>query len=54
MYKIKYFDMPDIGVDIGEIMGKMMKEARFTDDIDVILPVPLAKERKRLRGFNQS
>ena len=54
MYKIKYFDMPDIGVDIGEIMGKMMKEARFTDDIDVILPVPLAKERKRQRGFNQS
>ena len=54
VYKIKYFDMPDIGVDIGEIMGKMMKEARFTDDIDVILPVPLAKERKRQRGFNQS
>lgn len=54
VYKIKYFDMPDTGVDIGELMGRQMKAAGFTDDIDIILPVPLAKKRKRQRGFNQS
>ncbi len=54
VYQIKYFDMPDTGVDIGEIMGRQMKAAGFTDDINIILPVPLAKERERQRGYNQS
>lgn len=54
VYQIKYFGMADTGIDIGEIMGIQMKAAGFTDDIDIILPVPLTKERKRQRGFNQS
>lgn len=54
VYQIKYFDMPDTGFDIGWLMGRQMKAAGFTDDIDVILPVPLAKKRERQRGFNQS
>lgn len=54
VYQIKYFDMPDTGIDIGELMGRQMKATGFTDDIDIILPVPLAKERERQRGFNQS
>lgn len=54
VYQIKYFGMADTGIDIGEIMGRQMKAAGFTDDIDIILPVPLTKERKRQRGFNQS
>ncbi len=54
VYKIKYFDKPDTGFDIGQMMGRQMKAARFTLDIDIILPVPLAKERERQRGFNQS
>ncbi len=54
VYQIKYFDMPDTGVDIGVLMGRQMKATGFTDDIDIIVPVPLAKERERQRGFNQS
>ena len=27
---------------------------QFFDGIDVLVPVPLAKERRRQRGFNQS
>ncbi len=54
VYQVKYFNMPDTGVDIGYLMGRQMKAAGFTDDIDIILPVPLAKERERQRGFNQS
>ncbi len=54
VYQVKYFDMPDTGIDIGYLMGRQMKATAFTDDIDLILPVPLAKERKRQRGFNQS
>ena len=54
VYQIKYFDMPDTGVYIGVLMGRQMKATGFTDDIDIIVPVPLAKERERQRGFNQS
>lgn len=54
VYQIKYFDMPDTGIDMGELMGRQMKAAGFTDDIDILLPVPLTKERERQRGYNQS
>jgi predicted amidophosphoribosyltransferase len=54
VYQIKYFDKPDTGVDIGTLMGKAMKDSDFLNDIDALLPVPLAKTRERERGFNQS
>jgi ComF family protein len=54
VYQIKYFDKPDTGVDIGTLMGKAMKDSDFLNDIDALLPVPLAKTREYERGFNQS
>lgn len=54
VYQLKYFDKPDLGIEIGEMMGKMMTDNGFFSDIDCILPVPLAKERQRKRGYNQS
>lgn len=54
IYQLKYNDKPDIGTDLGVLMGRMVKEVGFFDDIDAILPVPLAKKRIRERGYNQS
>ena len=54
IYQLKYFDKPEIGIEAGEMIGKMMANKGFFDDIDCILPVPLAKERLRKRGYNQS
>lgn len=54
VYQIKYYNKPDTGVDIGTLMGKAMKDSDFLNDIDALLPVPLAKAREHERGFNQS
>lgn len=54
IYQLKYFHKSDLGIDMGLMMGKMLKTSGFFDDIDYILPVPLAKKRRRERGYNQS
>ena len=44
--------------EIGEVMGRMMAReilpSGFFDDIDGIVPIPLAPARQRQRGYNQS
>lgn len=54
VYQLKYFDKPEIGVEVGKKMGKVMNRHGFFDDIDCIMPVPLEKKRERKRGYNQS
>lgn len=52
VYDIKYHDAPELA----RMMGRMMAEeyASFFDGIDLLLPVPLTKQRQRKRGYNQS
>ncbi len=54
VYKLKYGGRPDIGEDMGRLMGVEMAYAHYFDDIDALFPVPLAKNRLRQRGYNQS
>lgn len=54
IYQLKYSGKPDIGIDVGKLMGKMMQERGFFEGMDYILPVPLARERQAERGYNQS
>ena len=52
VYDIKYHDAPELA----RMMGRMMAEeyASFFDGIDLLLPVPLTKQRQRKRGYNQA
>lgn len=54
IYSLKYEGNRDIGFTIGRMMGQEMVRAGFLDDIDVLLPVPLAESRLQQRGYNQS
>ncbi len=54
IYRLKYDSRPDIGRDIGRTMASEMLTSGFFDDIDALLPVPLASKRLRQRGYNQS
>lgn len=54
VYQIKYFNKPDTGTEVGTLMGSAMRDAGFLNDVNALLPVPLAKTRERERGFNQS
>jgi ComF family protein len=54
VYRLKYDNRPDIGEDMGRVMAHEMPRSDFFSDIDVLLPVPLARKRYRQRGYNQS
>ena len=54
LYELKYKSHPEIGVVMGRMMAKELQPFGFFDEIDGIVPVPLAKKRLRQRGYNQS
>ena len=54
LYELKYKNHPEIGVVMGRMMAKELMRSGLFDDIDAIVPVPLAKKRERQRGYNQS
>ena len=54
LYELKYKNHPEIGVVMGRMMAKELIRSGLFDDIDALVPVPLAKKRERERGYNQS
>jgi ComF family protein len=54
IHNLKYKGIKEIGFELGRIYGLTLKSSGFTDDIDLIIPVPLHSAKKRMRGFNQS
>lgn len=54
IHNLKYRGIKEIGFELGKIYGLSLKSSGFTDDIDLIIPVPLHPSKKRTRGFNQS
>lgn len=51
---LKYHHRPEVGVFFGERMAEELLETDFFEGIDFLVPVPLAKDRQRQRGYNQS
>lgn len=54
IYSMKYFNHPEIAQTMGREAAQEFKMNDFFNDIDFIIPVPLAKVRERKRGYNQS
>lgn len=52
LYRLKYDGDIDIAPAIGRIMADKIKERKW--DIDIVIPVPLHKDRLNERGYNQS
>ena len=53
-FHLKYMHRPQIGDFFGEMMAQDLADTDFFDGIDAIIPLPLAKDRLRKRGYNQS
>lgn len=54
IHLLKYYDHKKIGIYMGRCMASYITdESNFFDDIDCIIPIPLAKERLKQRGYNQ-
>lgn len=54
LYQLKYNHRPELAVYMGRLLAQEGIKVNFFDDIDAIIPIPLAKNRKRERGYNQS
>jgi ComF family protein len=54
IHNLKYKGVKEIGYELGRIYGLSLKASGFMNDIDLIIPVPLHPDKKRIRGFNQS
>jgi ComF family protein len=54
IHNLKYKGIKEIGSELGRIYGLSLKSSGFTNDIDLLIPVPLHPSKKRSRGFNQS
>lgn len=54
VYSFKYHNRPDNAMLMGQLAAKELTAGGFFSGIDAIVPVPLARNRQRQRGYNQS
>ena len=54
LYELKYKNHPEIGEVMGRMMARELQKNGLFDDIDALVPVPLARKREHERGYNQS
>lgn len=51
---MKYYHHPEYGYRLGQMMAHELLPSGFFDGVTAIMPIPLARNRERKRGFNQS
>lgn len=54
VYSFKYWNEPEVAVQIGEFMALDIEDSGFFNDIDYLIPIPLNHKKKNKRGYNQS
>lgn len=54
LHQLKYNNHPEVGIRLGKLMGKELRDAGYGNRLDLIVPVPLHESRRRKRGYNQS
>ena len=54
IHQLKYKNNKDIGIFLGEMMGKSLLNSNRFSDIDCLAPLPLFKDKEHKRGYNQS
>ncbi len=53
IHNLKYKGRQDIGTFLGNWFGTLLLEQHAFENVDMIIPVPLHKKKKRKRGYNQ-
>ncbi len=54
MHEVKYKQNLECGTYIGNLLANELERAAWAKEIDLIIPIPLSKQRKFKRGYNQS
>ncbi len=53
IHNLKYKHKTEIGVNLGRLYGKTLREAPIFKEVDLILPVPMHPRKEKKRGYNQ-
>lgn len=54
IHQFKYKGKTDVGIYLGRMLGRQLKDHPLWEPIDMIVPVPLHERKKHARGYNQS
>lgn len=54
LHQLKYGGQKEVGAIMGRYMASELVASGFFQGIDVIVPVPLHKQKQQMRGYNQS
>ena len=54
IHQLKYKGNKEIGVYLGKLLGASLSENSDFNSIDIIIPIPLHKQKQKKRGYNQS
>lgn len=54
IYRLKYKGNIELGILLGNMMGKAMVDAGWHHTMDAIVPLPLNRKKEAKRGFNQA
>ncbi|MEO0854705.1 MAG: ComF family protein, partial [Cyanobacteria bacterium J06648_11] len=50
---LKYHSQPRIGETFGHWLGQYWRQTRTSNQIHVVIPIPLHRDRQQQRGYNQ-
>ena len=53
IHNLKYKDIEHIGFILGDWLGGELKTLEAYNNIDIVIPVPLHKNKLKIRGYNQ-
>jgi ComF family protein len=54
LHAIKYHGQKELAQYLGELYASELAQAKSLDPVDVLLPIPLHRNKLKARGFNQS
>lgn len=54
LHAIKYLNQKELAEFLGKLYAEDLIKSNCLEEIDVILPIPLHKDKFKLRGYNQS
>lgn len=54
LHTLKYRNRPDVGIMFGKLIGNRVKANAAFSPVEILIPVPLHRKKKYIRGYNQS
>lgn len=54
IHELKYRGNKQLGIFLGNLIGKSIVNSRRFQSVDAIIPLPLFARKEKIRGFNQS